>query len=249
VSRVIRFESVGLSLSAWPVVLCYFLVGEVTLLKRKDSPGGHQCTELDYRLSNYAKEKLETDKLPPANTLAAPKLCSVRLVHFVFRSPTGVGGFEVSSRYPDPCQGFGGTRQISWPVSGVWRYPADILTGVRGMQESQPLSWGLQVSWPLSGVCRYPADIPISLRGLQVPGRYPDRCQGYASILGTVRGLQVPGRYSDRCRGFADTRQVSRPVAGVCRYLAGILTGVRGLQVTSRYPDQCQGFAGTRQVS
>lgn len=85
----------------------------MTLLKRKDSPGGHQCTELDYRLSNYAKEKLETDKLPPANTLAAPKLCSVRLVHFVFRSPTGVGGFEVSSRYPDPCQGFGGTRQIS----------------------------------------------------------------------------------------------------------------------------------------
>lgn len=85
----------------------------MTLLKRKDSPGGHQCTELDYRLSNYAKEKLETDKLPPANTLAAPKLCSVRLVHFVFRTPTGVGGFEVSSRYPDPCQGFGGTRQIS----------------------------------------------------------------------------------------------------------------------------------------
>jgi len=71
----------------------------------------------------------------------------------------------------------------------------------------------------VSGVWRYPADILTGVRGLEVPGRYPDRCQGYAGVPATVMGF------------------------------AGILATVRGLQVPGRYPYQSQGFAGTRQIS
>ena len=74
---------------------------------------------------------------------------------------------------------------VSWPVSGVCRCPADILTSVRGKQvtcrypdQCQGLAGTLQISWPVSGVCRCPADILTSVRGLQVPCRYPDQCQG-----------------------------------------------------------------------
>ena len=102
---------------------------------------------------------------------------------------TSVRGTKVTCRYPDQCQGFEGTLQISWPVSGVCRCPADILTSVRGLQvpcryldQCQRFAGTLQVSWPVSEVCRYPAGILTSVRGLQVPCRYLDRCQRFAEI-------------------------------------------------------------------
>ena len=72
--------------------------------------------------------------------------------------------------YPDQCQGFAGTLQVSWPVSGICRYSAGILTSVRDLQvlcryldQCQEFAGTLWVSWPVSGVCRYSACIwPLS---------------------------------------------------------------------------------------
>ena len=64
-------------------------------------------------------------------------------------------------RYPDWRQVYAGTLQVSWPASGVCRYPAGILTSLRCMQvpcrypdQPQVYAGTLQVSWPVSGVSR-----------------------------------------------------------------------------------------------
>jgi len=49
-------------------------------------------------------------------------------------------------------------------------------------------------------------------------------CLLCSRILTGVRGTQVPGRCPDRCQGYAGTPEVPH------RYPAGILTGVRGMQ-------------------
>lgn len=56
--------------------------GEVTVLKRNDSFLLHSSSssELDRELSSYASRKLEVEKMPAVDTLAAPKLCSTRSV-------------------------------------------------------------------------------------------------------------------------------------------------------------------------
>jgi len=41
---------------------------------------------------------------------------------------------QVPCRYPDQCQGYAGTLQVSSPVSEVCRYPVGILTSVMGIQ-------------------------------------------------------------------------------------------------------------------
>ena len=48
---------------------------------------------------------------------------------------TSVRGLQVPCRYPDRCQRFAGTVQLSWPVSEVRRYPAGIVTSVSGLQK------------------------------------------------------------------------------------------------------------------
>jgi len=45
-----------------------------------------------------------------------------------------VRGIQVPGSCPDQCQGYTGTRQLPWPVSGVYRYPAVALTSVRSIQ-------------------------------------------------------------------------------------------------------------------
>ena len=54
--------------------------GEVTVLKRSDSflNNTELTSEIDYELTSYASAKLSVDRMPPVDTLAAPKLCSAR---------------------------------------------------------------------------------------------------------------------------------------------------------------------------
>ena len=137
--------------------------------------------------------------------------------HFILRLHDQHGVNAPLLSYPD--QGYAGTLQVPWPMSGVCRCPdqcqkyASTLTNVRSMQ----------VRWSVSGICRYLdqcqeyASTLTSVSGMQVPWAvsgvcsYPDQCQGYASTLTNVRNMQVPW-----------------PVSGICRY-----------------PDQCQEYAGT----
>ena len=111
------------------------------------------------------------------------------------QSPS-VRGMQVPCRYPDyrwwsepsvtdgdqspllfvswPAQGYGGTLQVFWRVSGVCRYLAGILTSARGTQApcrypDQCLRYAgtLQVSWLVPRVCRYPAGILTIVRGMK----------------------------------------------------------------------------------
>ena len=52
---------------------------------------------------------------------------------------TGVRGMHVPCRYPDRCQGFAGTLQVSWPVSGVCR---NWSTEPSRLSAAQGASWG-----------------------------------------------------------------------------------------------------------
>jgi len=119
-------------------------------------------------------------------------------------------------RYPGHRLGYAGTlpsdrgMQVPWPMSGVGRYPDQLLGVYRypgqrlGYAGTLASDRGMQVPWPVSGVCRYPvkhqghACTLASVRGRQVPwpvsgvGRYPDQRLGYAGTLASVRGRQVP---------------------------------------------------------
>ncbi|XP_067934399.1 dual specificity calcium/calmodulin-dependent 3',5'-cyclic nucleotide phosphodiesterase 1B-like isoform X2 [Watersipora subatra] len=63
---------------------CIRNIGEVTVLKRNDPfIDKSSSSELDLELNSYASRRLEVDKLPSVDTLAAPKLCSTRLQHVI----------------------------------------------------------------------------------------------------------------------------------------------------------------------
>jgi len=78
---------------------------------------------------------------------------------------------QVPCRYPVQCQGYTGTMQVSWPVSGLYRYHAGILSSVRVIQvpcrypdQCQGYTGTMQVSWPVSGLYRYHVGILTSVR-------------------------------------------------------------------------------------
>ena len=56
------------------------IIGEVTVLKRNDPFLNHSpaSSELDLELTSYASRRLEVERMPAVDTLAAPKLCSTR---------------------------------------------------------------------------------------------------------------------------------------------------------------------------
>jgi len=65
---------------------------------------------------------------------------------------------QVPRRYPDQCQRYAGTSQVSGSVSGVCRYPTGIWISVRGKQvpcrysdQCQGYVGTLQVSGSVSG--------------------------------------------------------------------------------------------------
>jgi len=59
------------------------------VLKRNDPFLTHamDSSELDLELTTYASKKLEVERMPPVDTLAAPKLCSTRYVPYFLVSP------------------------------------------------------------------------------------------------------------------------------------------------------------------